>query len=292
MSNPALSHNPALNGKTLTADELRRIYDQPSADPQRPGVDAAVAGQAAVAGASHAGGGIPNVPAAGSERPMTYENTISKTVLLFVIVLAFGAVGWWLVKIAPAAIFVAAIVGLVLGLVNSFKKQPSVPLIIGYAAFEGVFLGGISGIFEAQWAGIVSQAIIGTLSVFGVTLLLFRSGKVRTSPRMTKIVLIAMVGYLVFSLINVILMMTGAVANPWGLRGVTVFGMPLGVVIGLLAVFLAAYSLVMDFELIQNGVKNRVPEKWAWSAAFGLVVTLIWLYVEILRILALLRGNN
>jgi uncharacterized YccA/Bax inhibitor family protein len=208
--------------------------------------------------------------------------------MLFLIVLVFGAIGWFM----PILALPAAIVGLVLGLVNSFKKEPSVPLIVLYAVFQGVFLGGISGIFEAQWAGIVSQAVIGTLSVFGVTLLLFRSGKVRTSPKMTKIVLIAMVGYLVFSLINFGMIMFGATDDPWGMRGVTVFGIPLGVVIGLLAVFLAAYSLVMDFELIQNGVKNRVPEKWAWSAAFGLMVTLIWLYVEILRILAILRGSD
>lgn len=276
MSNPALSNNPALSDKTLTAEELRRIYDQPAADLQRPGVDAP------------AEQGAPQPPAVGSDRPMTYENTISKTVILFLVVLAFGAVGWFM----PALALPAAIVGLVLGLVNAFKKEPSVPLIVLYAVFQGVFLGGISGIFEAQWSGIVSQAIIGTLAVFAVTLLLFRSGKVRTSPRMTKIVLVAMVGYLVFSVVNLVLMWTGTVTDPWGLRGVTLWGIPLGLGIGLLAVFLAAYSLVMDFEMIQNGVRNRVPEKWAWSAAFGLMVTLIWLYVEILRILAILRGSN
>jgi uncharacterized YccA/Bax inhibitor family protein len=82
------------------------------------------------------------------------------------------------------------------------------------------------------------------------------------------------------------MVMFGLTDNPWGMRSGW-----LGIAIGVLAVLLAAYSLVMDFELIQNGVKNRVPEKWAWSAAFGLMVTLIWLYVEILRILAILRGD-
>lgn len=289
MSNPALSNNPALNGKTLSADELRRIYDQPAAQTQRPGIDTpGLNGAGAVAAANAGFGGEQPPVVTPSERPMTYENTISKTVMLFLIVLATGAVGWFM----PGLALIGAIVGLVLGLVNAFKKEPSPVLIILYAAFQGLFLGGISGIFEAQWAGIVSQAVIGTLAVFGVTLLLFRSGKVRTSPKMTKMVLIAMVGYAVFSLVNFILMITGVVTDPWGIRGVTLFGIPLGVIIGLFAVFLAAYSLVMDFELIQNGVRNRVPEKWAWSAAFGLMVTLIWLYVEILRILAILRGNN
>ena len=294
MSNPALSKNPALNGKTLTAEELNRIYDQPAANLQRPGVDGAAASAAAVGAAAHTNMGQ-QPPVVGSEQPMTYENTISKTVFLFILVVAGAGVGWWLMPVFPAIVFVGAIVGLVLGLVNSFKKEPSVPLIIGYAVAQGLFLGGFSMLMESIYPGIVMQAVLGTMSVFAVTLLLFRSGKVRTSPKMTKIFLIAMVGYLVFSLVNVGIMIfgSGEIANSaWGLRsGVTVMGIPLGVIIGALAVLLAAYSLVMDFELIKNGVQNRVPEKWAWSAAFGLMVTLIWLYVEILRILASLRGN-
>lgn len=277
MSNPAISSNPAFSGKTLTAEELNRIYNQPAADLQRPGVDQPVQQQAQP--------GAPVPPDAGSARPMTYENTIAKTVLLFVIVLAFGAVGWLATPMFPALPIIAAVLGLVFGLVNAFKKQPSVPLILLYAVFQGVFLGGISMIFEAQWSGIVMQAVIGTLCVFGATLLLFRSGKVRTSPRMNKIFMIAIVGYLAFSVVNVILMVTGINQDPWGMRSGW-----LGIAIGLLAVLLAAYSLVMDFEGIQNGVKNRVPEKWAWSAAFGLMVTLIWLYIEILRILAIFRN--
>ncbi|QIK64273.1 Bax inhibitor-1/YccA family protein [Leucobacter viscericola] len=278
MSNPALSNNPALNGKTLTAEELRRIYDQPAAQTQRPGVDASAA----------AADSVQQPPViVPSDKPMTYENTISKTVMLFLIVLAFGAVGWFM----PALALPAAIIGLVLGLVNAFKKEPSVPLIVLYAAFQGVFLGGISGLVEAQYSGIVSQAILGTLAVFAVVLLLFRSGKVRTSPRATKIFMVAIIGYGAFSLVNFILMLTGVNSDPWGVYGARINGFPIGIIIGGLAILLASYSLVMDFEMIQNGVKNRVPEKWAWSAAFGLMVTLIWLYFEILRLLAILRGN-
>ena len=282
MSNPALSKNPALNGKTMTAEELHRIYDQPAANPQRPGVDGAAAAAATVGAAAHQGQGAQLPPVTGSAQPMTFENTISKTVFLFILVIAGAAVGWWM----PILMLPGAIVGLVLGLVNSFKKEPSVPLIIGYALAQGLFLGGISMVFNARYDGIVMQAILGTLSVFAVTLLLFRSGKVRTSPKMTKIVMVAMGGYLLFSLLNFGLMMFGVVTNPFGLRSGWI-----GVAIGVVAVLLAAYSLVMDFELIKNGVQNRVPEKWGWSAAFGLMVTLIWLYVEILRILAILRGD-
>ena len=290
MSNPALSNNPALNGKTLTAEELNRIYDQPAANLQRPGVDGAAASAAVVGAAAHTNMGQ-QPPVVGSDQPMTYENTISKTVFLFILVVAGAGLGWWLMPVFPAIVFVGAIAGLVLGLVNAFKKEPSVPLIVGYAVSQGLFLGGFSMLMESVYPGIVMQAVLGTMSVFAVTLLLFRSGKVRTSPKMTKIFLIAMGGYLVFSLLNVVLMLTGVATDPWGLRGATIGGIPLGVIIGGLAVLLAAYSLVMDFELIKNGVQNRVPEKWGWSAAFGLMVTLIWLYVEILRIIAIFRSN-
>ena len=281
MSNPALSNNPALNGKTLTAEELNRIYDQPAANLQRPGIDAAATSASTVGAAAHSGFGT-QPPAAGSDQPMTFENTISKTVFLFILVVAGAALGWWM----PILMIPGAIVGLVLGLVNSFKKQPSVPLIIGYAAAQGMFLGGFSMFMEGMYPGIVMQAVLGTMSVFAVTLLLFRSGKVRTSPKMTKIFMIAMFGYLAFSLVNVVLMLTNVVTDPWGLRNGWV-----GIAVGAFAVLLAAYSLVMDFELIKNGVENRVPEKWGWSAAFGLMVTLIWLYVEILRIIAIFRGD-
>ncbi|NLB48153.1 MAG: Bax inhibitor-1/YccA family protein [Microbacteriaceae bacterium] len=283
MSNPALSHNPALNGKTLTAEELQRIYDQPAANVQRSGVDAAAASAAGVAAAKQ---GIQFGIDGGSAQPMTYENTISKTVFLFIIVVVSAAVGWWMMSIFPAIVWIGLAVGFVLGLVNAFKKEPSVPLIMGYAVGQGLFLGGLSMMFNTMYDGIVTQAILGTLSVFAGTLLLFRSGKVRTSPKMNKIVMIAMLGDLGFSLLNLGLMAFGVVTNPWGLRSGWV-----GVAIGVVAVLLAAYSLVMDFELIKNGVENRVPEKWGWSAAFGLMVTLIWLYVEILRILAIMRGD-
>lgn len=273
MSNPALNNNPALNGKTMSADELRRIYEQPAAQTQRPGVDTPPS----------AGFGAPQPPtAAPAGTAMTYENTINKTVMLFLLVVAGAAVGWFI----PILMLPGAIAGLVLGLVNAFKKEPSPALIVAYAACQGLFLGGISGFLEGMYPGIVAQAVIGTLAVFAVTLLLFRSGKVRTSPKATKIFMVAMLGYLAFSVVNVFVMIFGETGSAWGLRSGW-----LGLAIGALAVLLAAYSLVMDFEFVKNGVENRVPAKWGWSAAFGLIVTLVWLYLEILRILAILRGD-
>jgi uncharacterized YccA/Bax inhibitor family protein len=110
---------------------------------------------------------------------------------------------------------------------------------------------------------------------------------------MTKIVSVAMIGYLVYSVANVLLMVTGVTGNsPFGLSSMSFFGIPLGVVIGLVVVFLAAYSLVLDFESIKLGAERGVPAVYAWQGAFGILVTVVWLYLEILRMLAILRGND
>ena len=220
-------------------------------------------------------------PSAGPEQTgrMTFNDVVGKTGLMLVLVVVAGAVGWF----SPGLMIVGAIAGLVLGLVNSFKREPSPVLIMLYALAEGLFLGGISAFFEGAYPGIVVQAVLGTFSVFAVMLALYTSGKFRPTPRMTKIVMTAMLGYLVFMLVNLVLTWTGIANLRTG---------GLGLIIGAIAVLLAAYSLTMDFEMAAVGVKNGAPQKYSWSVAFGLTVTLIWLYIEILRIVAILRGND
>ncbi|WP_025156660.1 Bax inhibitor-1/YccA family protein [Leifsonia aquatica] len=262
LTNPAFSTNPAFkeNGQsaataTLSAEKLEQMYDAPSAT------------------------------STDTDR-MTVEDTIVKTAVCFAFLLAGAVVGW----IVPALAIPAALVGFVLALVNIFKKKPSPALILAYSAVQGVFVGGISFVFESQWQSIVIQAVIGTLAVVGVTLALFASGKVRASKKATKIFLIAMFGYLAYSLVNVILMWTGVTSGTFGLSSdVRIFGIPLGVVIGIVVVLLGAYSLVLDFDAIKQGVANRAPRIYGWSGAFGIMVTVIWLYLEILRLLAIAR---
>jgi len=221
---------------------------------------------------------------------MTVEDTIAKTVGAFALLLVGAAVGWFLAPTVPLLWIGAALVGLVLGLINAFKKEPSAPLILAYAAVQGVFVGGISAFYEAMLPGIVVQAVIASLVVVGVTLALFASGKIRASKRATKIFLIAIVGYGVFSLINLGLVVFGVNSDPYGLRGsVEIAGIPLGVILGVFVVILAAYSLVLDFDFIQRGVKNRAPRRYGWTGAFGVMATIIWLYLEILRMLAIAR---
>ncbi len=231
----------------------------------------------------------PTAGAADTDR-MTVEDTVVKSVLAFAVMLLGASLGWVTAATLPAVWIIAGIVGFVLAMVNIFKKEPSPALILAYAAAQGVFVGAISATYEALYDGIVIQAVLATLAVVGVTLALFASGKIRASKKATKIFLVAMVGYLVFSVLNLVLSMTGAVSNPWGLRGsVEIFGIPLGLILGVLVVIMGAYSLVLDFDFIQKGVKNRAPRKYAWTGAFGIMVTVIWLYLEILRMFAIAR---
>ena len=215
---------------------------------------------------------------------LTYDDVIVKTGGLLALLVAVAAVTW---VVAPELWIFGAIVGLVLGLVNAFRKSPSPLLITLYTVAQGVFLGGISAFYESYYDGIVGQAVLATLSVFAVSLFLFKSGRVRVTPKFTKMLLLGMVGYLVYSLVNVVLMLFGVGGGEFGpLRSGW-----LGVGVGLIAVALAAMSLVLDFDSIKRGVDAGVPAKWAWSAAFGLIVTLVWLYLELLRLLAILRGE-
>ena len=223
---------------------------------------------------------------------MTYDDVIVKTGGLLALLVAVAAVTWY---VAPGLWPIGMIVGLVLGLVNAFKKSPSPALIVAYTVAQGLFLGGISFAFQAmEVAGsangtaqpIVLQAVLGTFATFGAALFLFKSGRVRVTPKFTRWLMISMVGYLAFSVLNLVLSFFmasegfGPLRNGW-----------MGIAVGLFAVGLASASLIMDFDSIKRGVERGVPAKFAWSAAFGLIVTLVWLYLEILRLLAIFNRD-
>ena len=218
---------------------------------------------------------------------MSYEDVIAKTFGAFAVLLVGAAVGWFM----PILYLPAALIGFGLALVNIFKKKPSAGLVLAYAAVEGVFVGGLSSVLEGRYNGIVVQAVIGTLAVFAVTLFLFRSGKVRASAKATKVFIIAGSAYALFSLINLGLQLTGVNQDPWGLASAPVAGIPLGLIIGPLAILMAAYALVLDFTSVQNGVQQGLARVMGWKAAFGLVVTIVWLYVEFIRLISIFRSN-
>ncbi|QHK21971.1 hypothetical protein GU243_22445 [Pseudarthrobacter psychrotolerans] len=243
--------------QNMTDEQLREMYNQPAAGPADTG-------------------------------RMTYDDVIVKTAACLGVLLAGAAVTMFVsMGLASILMIVGALGGFVLALVNTFKKQPSPALILAYAGLEGLFLGGLTRVLDLMYPGVGLQAVIGTLSVFTVTLLLFKSGKVRASPKAMKFFMIAMVGYGLFSVVNLVMMMTGLQTGMFGMRSGII-----GVVIGILAIGLAAFSLVMDFTSIEAGVQSGAPQRFSWTAAFGLTVTLVWLYVEIIRVLAILRGED
>ena len=230
-----------------------------------------------------------------TERRMTFDDVIVKSGIVLGTVVVVALATAYLVPLEQSMLpwVVGAIGGLVLGLVNAFKRSPSPALIMGYAVFEGLFLGAFSKFMEFMFPGIVIQAVLATMAVALASLALFAFRVVRVTPKLTRFLLIGMVGYGLFALTNFVLQITGISQDPWGLRsGVEIMGIPLGVFVGLFAVVLAAISLITDFDSIERGVKAGVPAKYSWAAAFGLAVTLIWLYVEIVRILAILRGSD
>lgn len=232
-----------------------------------------------------------NAPAATRDQMdrMSYEDVIAKTAGLFAVVLLAAAIAW----IFPLLTFVGAIGGLVLGIILAFKRTPAPGLSFAFAVMEGFLAGGMSSILEAQYGGIVFQALLATACVIGVTLLLFMNGKVRTSPKMTQFFAIAGLGYLAFSLVNFGLMLFGAGQEfgTWGLRSIEVFGIPVGILIGIFAVVMGAYMLISDFEFIKNGVEGGAPRAFGWIAAYSLVSTVVYIYIEILRIIAIFREN-
>ncbi|GAB4099033.1 Bax inhibitor-1/YccA family membrane protein [Sinomonas halotolerans] len=249
-------------GQQMTPEQLDQMYKAPSAGPVETG-------------------------------RMTYDDVIMKTLAcLGLVVLGAGVT----LFVSPAAslglMVLGAIGGLILALVNSFKREPSPALILAYAALEGLFLGGLTRIIDAFAPGAGFQAVLGTVVVAGVTLALYKSGKVRATPGLAKFFLIAIVGYLAFSLVNLGLVLFGVVDSPWGMRGIEIMGIPLGVIVGLFAVVLAAIALIFDFNSIEEGVRAGAPRRFAWTAAFGLTVTLVWLYTEILRLIAIFNSND
>lgn len=223
-------------------------------------------------------------------RRMTLDDVIMKSGALFAVLLVTGAISWYLVGDSSAfgIPFIAMLVGLVLGLVISIKQSTNPALILTYAAVEGVFVGGISRVFANVYEPeIVSQAVFGTLVAFGTMLVLYRTRIIRVTEKFMSFMKVALISYLVIALVSFVAALFGT-GGGWGFYGVG----PLGILLCLLGVGLASFSLLLDFDFIENGVKQGLPERFSWLAAFGLLVTLVWLYIELLRLLAILRGEE
>ena len=220
---------------------------------------------------------------------VTFDDVVMKTLGLFALVLASAGVAWVLTRDIPTLLMPVWIGGMLLGLgvglAIAFMKKVSVPLIVLYSVIEGAFVGAFSQVMEQRYAGIVLTAVIATLATFAGMLVGYKVGLIRVTSRSRRIFGMAIMGYLLFSLVNVVALFAGWTSG-WGFGGSGV----LGIGISILGVGLAAYSLAIDFDTIDQAVRAQVPEKYSWLLAHGLIVSLVWLYIEILRLLARLRN--
>jgi uncharacterized YccA/Bax inhibitor family protein len=225
-----------------------------------------------------------------SSEPMTLNGTLNKTLILFGALLISGVFAWNLTKagniINPMILIIGgAIGGLIFAVITAMKPEKSSITAPIYALFEGLFVGSISAMYDSFLDGIVMQAIGLTLSILLVMLLLYRSGLIKATPKFKKGLLIATGGVVVFYALNFIASLFGG--------GISLANLgALGIGISLVIVVIAAMNLILDFDMIENGIRSGQPKFMEWFAGFGLMVTLIWLYIEILRLLALLAGRD
>jgi len=242
----------------MSAQQLQELYNQPSAGP----VDT---------------------------RRVTMDDVIMKTLALFAIVLITGTIGWVVSatnETAGYALWMGGMIGtLVLGLVIAFKKTLSVPLILLYAVVEGFFVGAVSEFFNTYpgWEGIVPLAVLATLSTFLGMFLAYRFGLIKVTAKFRRIMTMMIIGYAIFAVVNFVFAMFTDSMFGFGEAGW------LGVGISLFAVGLASFSLALDFDSIEGAIRSGAPQQYSWLLAHGLIVTLVWLYIEFLRLFARLR---
>ncbi len=228
-------------------------------------------------------------PATAETRFLTLDDVITKTAtVLGVGILSALATIWFMFNSSVnvwALVVPAMLVGLVLSLVIIFKGSSNPGLILAYSLAEGVMLGGITGVFESipQYEGIGIQALAGTMGVFVGMLVVYKTGAIRVTPKFTRWVIGALVGALVLSLANFVAYFF--MSDGLGLRS----GGPLAIVFSLVMIGIAAFMLLLDFDMADEAIRRGAPAKFAWYVAFGLLVTVVWLYMEILRLLSYFR---
>ena len=220
-------------------------------------------------------------------RPMTIDDVVVKTVTLLGITGVAGVLAWNFIPdaIAPAVWIGAAIVGLILGFVISFSRMANPALVVTYALVEGVFVGMVSKAFESFYNGIVLQAVVATFGVFFLMAMLYKSRVIRATPRFTKGLIAVMGGLFAIMLINLVLSLFGVHT---GIRD----NGAIGYLFSIVCIVVAALSFILDFDQIEQGVRMGLPQRYSWTCAFGILVGLIWLYLEILRLLSYLQGSS
>ncbi|MEU6810826.1 Bax inhibitor-1/YccA family protein [Streptomyces sp. NPDC046831] len=225
---------------------------------------------------------------------MTMDDVVVRTASTLGTLIVTAALAWALLPVDTASLgrsygigIGAALIGMVLALVQSFKRKASPALILTYAAFEGVFLGVVSNIVDTHIAsGAAMQAVIGTMAVFAGVLVAYKAGWIRVNRRFYGFVMAAALGFVLLMAVNLLFAVFG------GGDGLGFRSGPLGVFFGIVGIILGACFLALDFKQVEDGIAYGAPREEAWLAAFGLTLTLVWIYMEFLRIIAILNSDD
>ncbi|MEU8362013.1 Bax inhibitor-1/YccA family protein [Nonomuraea sp. NPDC048882] len=244
-------------GPSPSPEQLQNMYDSPSYAP----------------------------PARPAFRTMTLDDVVVRGFMtLGTLVVAAAAA--WILNVPPMIAIGAAVVALILGLIVSFTGSTNPALILGYAVFEGVFLGKISAVFEGMISGIVMQAVLGTAFAFGAVLTVYSLRIVRVTPKLVKFTVAAAIAALGLILVN--LLVGFFVEGGLGLRTDS----PIGWIFSVVMILIGCFFLLLDFDSIEQGVKQGAPEKFAWQCAFGLTLSLVWIYLEVLRFISYFSSSD
>jgi uncharacterized YccA/Bax inhibitor family protein len=271
-------------------------FGAPQGSPQQPGQQGTQAAAAGYAGqdamtAQQLNEMYAQPPAGPADTGrVTVDDVVVKSITLFVVTIAVAFVSWFWTEAntdMTLPFWLGGMFGtLILGFVIAFMKKVSVPLLMVYAVLQGAFLGAFSQYIAAipEYDGVVQMAVLATLCVFVAMYVGYATGFVKVNDKTRRMFFFAIVGYGLFSLLQVVLLMTGVI-DGWG------FGAsgPLGIGLSILGVGLASYSLAVDFDSIDRAVQMGAPKKYSWLLAHGLVVSIVWLYIEFVRLFARLR---
>lgn len=222
---------------------------------------------------------------------MTINGTINKIGLLLLLVIAAAAYTWNMVTVANPGnagtlAIVGAIGGFIMALITVFRPQSSSITAPIYAILEGLFLGAISAIINAAYPGVAFQAVLLTIGTLFTMLFLYRSQRIRATPKFRRGVMMATGAVFFAYLFSWILSLFGMPMGFMHSSG------PLGILINLVIIVIAAMNLILDFDFIERGAQMAAPKYMEWYGAFGLMVTLIWLYIEFLRLLSRFAGRD
>jgi len=281
-SNPVFNRSEGFNGRGQNTAHAANGMSYPAY------------GAPADAGQWQGGGYAPTT----QTRPMTVDSVVQKTAITLGVVFVFAAATWIMTgpidsQSSLSTLYMLSTIGAFggfgLAMANSFKKVVSPGLVIAYAALEGIFVGAFSKVIEAQFnangnGGLVIGAVVGTFGAVAGTLAAYKFFDIQVGSRFRKWVVAAMFGFVAISLMDFVL---GLFSKDFGFNS---FG-GMGLLSSVIGLGLGVLMLILDFDFVERGIAAGLPERESWRAAFGLTVTIIWIYIEMLRILAILRGD-